>query len=221
MKKYLKDIILGGQDGLVNVLGIVFVMVAATHEPRIILISGLAATFAESISMAGVGYTSTKTLKDYYCSKWNEEKKESEENLQEAKKEIEEIYSRKGFQGTLLNKIVNKISSNKKVLIETMMREELNLSTEGFEHPVKNAFIIGIAAIFGSLIPVVPFFFNISVNLGVLIAIILSSLVLFATGALKAKMTVGKWWRSGIELTLVGMGAAILGYLVGLLLGLI
>jgi VIT1/CCC1 family predicted Fe2+/Mn2+ transporter len=64
----LHDIILGGQDGLVNVLGIVLAVAAATASTRIILISGLAATFAESISMSAVAYTSAKAAKEYYLS---------------------------------------------------------------------------------------------------------------------------------------------------------
>ena len=56
---FLKDAILGGQDGLVNVLGIVLGVATATNDFHIVLVSGLAATFAESISMGAVVYTST------------------------------------------------------------------------------------------------------------------------------------------------------------------
>ena len=42
----LADIILGGQDGLVNVLGVILGVAAATSDPRIVLVAGLAATFA-------------------------------------------------------------------------------------------------------------------------------------------------------------------------------
>ena len=48
----LSDIILGGQDGLVNVLGVILGVAAATQDARIVIAAGLAATFAESISMA-------------------------------------------------------------------------------------------------------------------------------------------------------------------------
>ncbi|MDP2994367.1 MAG: VIT1/CCC1 transporter family protein, partial [Anaerolineales bacterium] len=47
----LSDIILGGQDGLVNVLGVILGVAAATSDPRIVMVAGLAATFAESVSM--------------------------------------------------------------------------------------------------------------------------------------------------------------------------
>ena len=58
----LRDVILGGQDGLVNVLGVILAVATATHDARIVI---LAAAFAESISMAAVGYTSFKAAKEY------------------------------------------------------------------------------------------------------------------------------------------------------------
>src|SRR6202022_44742 len=62
----LRDIILGGQDGLVNVLGLVLVVAAATAQLRIILAAALAATFSESIAMGGVVYTATLAGGDSY-----------------------------------------------------------------------------------------------------------------------------------------------------------
>ncbi|MDO8628506.1 MAG: VIT1/CCC1 transporter family protein [Nanoarchaeota archaeon] len=61
----LRDIILGGQDGVVNILGLVLGVAAATVDVRIVLIAGLAGAFAESISMAAVAYTSTKASRDF------------------------------------------------------------------------------------------------------------------------------------------------------------
>ncbi len=60
----LRDIILGWQDGVVNVLGLVLGVATATDSTRLIIISGLAALFAESASMAAVAYTSSKAAKD-------------------------------------------------------------------------------------------------------------------------------------------------------------
>lgn len=64
----LKDIILGGQDGIVNVLGLSLGVAEATNDVRVIIIAGLAGTAAESISMAAVAYTSAKASRDYYIS---------------------------------------------------------------------------------------------------------------------------------------------------------
>src|SRR3990167_1049070 len=84
----LRDIILGGQDGVVNVLGIVLGVAVATNETRVVLIAGLASTFAESISMAAVAYTSTKAALGYYYSELAQEEKEIEEKTKEEKREI-------------------------------------------------------------------------------------------------------------------------------------
>jgi VIT1/CCC1 family predicted Fe2+/Mn2+ transporter len=64
----LSDVILGGQDGLVNVLGVILGVAAATADAHIVIVAGLAATFAESISMGAVAYTSTMAEADIYAS---------------------------------------------------------------------------------------------------------------------------------------------------------
>src|SRR3989304_3463185 len=64
----LADIILGGQDGLVNTLGVILGVAAASADPRIVIAGGLAATFAESISMGAGGYNSTLSGHDHYRS---------------------------------------------------------------------------------------------------------------------------------------------------------
>ena len=64
----LADIILGGQDGLVNVLGVILGVAAATGDVRVVIAAGLAATFAESVSMGAVAYTSTQAEAEFYES---------------------------------------------------------------------------------------------------------------------------------------------------------
>ncbi|HOD05010.1 MAG TPA: VIT1/CCC1 transporter family protein, partial [Anaerolineaceae bacterium] len=64
----LADVILGGQDGLVNVLGVILGVAAASSDPRLVIVAGLAATFAESVSMGAVAFTSTLAEADYYDS---------------------------------------------------------------------------------------------------------------------------------------------------------
>ncbi|MBS3064736.1 MAG: VIT1/CCC1 transporter family protein [DPANN group archaeon] len=51
-----KDFILGGQDGLVNVLGIILGLAIGTGDIKVVIIGGLAATFAESVSMGAVAH---------------------------------------------------------------------------------------------------------------------------------------------------------------------
>lgn len=63
---WLRDLILGGQDGLVNVLGITLGVSAASRDVKVLLAAGLAATFAEGVSMGAVAYTSSMAQADHY-----------------------------------------------------------------------------------------------------------------------------------------------------------
>lgn len=214
----LRETILGGQDGLVNVLGVVLGVAAATTDQRIILISGLAATFAESISMGAVAYTSTKAARDFYQSMLEKEKKEIEHIPHLEKQEIKDIYYKKGFRGKLLKDIVKKITSDKKIWLDTMMTEELKLFPEEFSHPLKSALIVGLSSVAGSIIPLIPFFLTTGTN-AMLSAASISAIALFTGGAIKAKLTIGGWKRSGTEMLLIGMTAALVGFAIGKILG--
>ena len=211
------EFILGGQDGLVNVLGIILGMAVATRDARLVIIAGLAATFAESFSMAAVAFTSAKAEEDYYKSQQEKELYEIKTLPKIEKKEIYDIYHKKGFRGRLLNSIVNHIISNKKIWLSIMMKEELGLSNE-FLNPVKSAFVVGTAAIIGSLIPLLAFFFM-PISQAIIGSLIISAIALFITGAIEAKVNIGNWIKKGFQLTIIGMAAALIGFIIGKILG--
>ena len=145
----IRDFILGFQDGLVNTLGLVLGVASAVQSANIVLISGLVTTFAESVSMAAVAYTSTKAAKEFYYSQLERERQEIKEIPHMEIKEIRDIYRKKGFRGRLLESIVRKITSNKKLWLKTMMIEELNLFPDDYDSPLKSAFVVGISAVLG------------------------------------------------------------------------
>lgn len=213
----LRNIILGGQDGVVNVLGIVLGVATATNSNELVLLAGLAATFAESISMAAVAYTSVKAEIEHYESEREREIDEMRSIPHMERREIEDIYRAKGFSGKLLRQVVDKITSNKQVWLDTMMQEELRLGnpSEGMS-PFWQAMLVGFSAIVGSFIPVTPFFF-LSVNDAFILSLAASMIILFTVGAAKSRMTSGKWLRGGLELMVIGGAAALAGFLVGVL----
>ena len=212
-----RDFILGCQDGLVNVLGIVLGIVAATSSTKIVLISGLAATFAESISMAAVAFTSMKASKDFYNSEKKRETTETRECPDKEREELRKIYFKKGFRGKFLEDIIKKITSNKKIWVDVMMEEELKLFPEKMT-PRQEALIVGLSALVGSIIPLIPFMLF-AVNTAVIYSLIISTIALFLIGVVKSKLAVGNLFKSGIEMAIIGMLAALTGYLIGLVLG--
>lgn len=213
----ISDIILGGQDGLVNVLGIILGVAAATGDAYIVLVAGLAATFAESVSMGAVAYTSTVADADYYESEREREYRHIKEVPNLEKEEIRSIYANKGFDGEMLNKIIDTITANQDVWVAVMMAEEHQLQPVNRKHALRSAIIVGVAAVIGSLIPLMPFMF-VPISAAMVISIGLSAFVLFTVGVVKARMTVGHPGKSGIEMAAIGITSALVGYAVGVLL---
>ncbi len=215
----LRDIILGGQDGLVNVLGIILGVAVASQDLRIILAAGFAATFAESVSMAAVAYTSTRAEQSFYESELAREKREIKEVPKMEEEEIREIYRRKGFSGKLLEDVVKQIISNEEVWLDEMMKFELGLAPVETKNALGSALVVGLAAIIGSIVPLSPFFalpaLKLTISETVWVSLAMSAVVLFVVGAYKAKTTVGDWKKSGLEIAIIGIVAALVGYLVG------
>jgi predicted membrane protein (TIGR00267 family) len=218
----LRDIILGGQDGLVNVLGLVLGVAAATAQLRIIVVAGLAATFSESIAMGGVAYTSALAERDYYLAQLAKEQREVEEVPEVEVEEVRQIFRDKGLHGELLERVVAEITSDKKVWVDVMMRDELHLTPVSQEGVGRRALITGFSTLIGSLIPLVPFLFvplfGLSVTLATIMAVPLCAAVLFGVGAYKAVTLVGDWRISGLQMLTIGMLSAAAGYVIGRLL---
>jgi vacuolar iron transporter family protein len=213
----LSDFILGAQDGLVNVLGVVLGIAAATNDVRVVLVAGLATTFAESISMGAVAYTTTLADADLYQSEREREYRHIHEAPNLETKEIRDIYESKGFHGDLLDRIVKTITANKDVWVAVMMAEEHQLSPVDRKTALRAAWVVGLSAIIGSLVPIAPFVF-LPVSTSMWMSVLFTALVLFGIGAYKARMTVGRPMRSGLEMTVIGIVSAMAGYLVGVLL---
>src|SRR5512141_1611532 len=75
-KASLSDIILGGQDGLVNVLGVILGVAAASGDQRLVVAAGLAAAVAEWLSVGAVAYPSALADRDHCLSQIEREKRE-------------------------------------------------------------------------------------------------------------------------------------------------
>ncbi|RME07402.1 MAG: hypothetical protein D6803_04110 [Anaerolineae bacterium] len=213
----LAEVILGGQDGLVNVLGIVLGVAAATQDAHIVLVAGLAATFAESISMAAVAYTTSLAETAHYESEREREYRHVHLVPAVERGEIREIYRRKGFEGELLDQIVEIITSDPDVWVGVMMAEEHQLTPTTRRDALRSALIVGLAAIVGSLIPLLPFMLA-PVAVGLPVSLLLSAIVLFLVGFYKARTTVGHPAKSGVEMAVIGIVSALVGYFIGMLL---
>ncbi len=217
---FLSDFILGSQDGLVNVLGIILGVSAATSDVRIIFVAALAALGAEAVSMGAVAYTSTLSRRKYYLSEEEREKREMRDVPKTEEKEIETILKRWGYRGGALKQMTKNIIANPKAMLEIMMSFELSLSPVSKSQPFRSFLVVFSATVLGSIIPVVPFaFFTRDIILGALVSIAVSGIFLFMMGYYEAKYTIGSLWRSGLQMLLIGLTAGVVGYLIGHFVG--
>src|SRR2546426_2873525 len=182
---WLRDVILGGQDGLVNILGIILGVIAGGGSQTVLLAAGFAAAITESISMGAVGYTSSVSQRDFYQAERAREAAEIDVTPEAERQEIREIYVTKGFSGELLERVVDTITANRDSWLATMMDEELHLQPVETSAILRSAFVITVATLIGHLIPLLPFVW-LARTPALVLAIVLSALVLFGVGVYSA-----------------------------------
>jgi VIT1/CCC1 family predicted Fe2+/Mn2+ transporter len=213
-RDWLRDVILGGQDGLVNILGIILGVVAGGGGRTVLIAAGFAAAITESISMGAVGYTSTTEDRDYYAAQKEVEEVALDDDRDLECQEIEALYREKGFGGDLLDQVVATITANRERWVGTILSEERHLQPVANRDVVRRSAVITVATLIGHLIPLLPFVF-LSRHVALIVGIALSAAVLFAVGAYTALTRVGSWWRSGVRMIAIGLGAAAIGFAIG------
>ncbi|MGI0131268.1 MAG: VIT1/CCC1 transporter family protein [Thermoplasmata archaeon] len=214
----LSDFILGSQDGMVNVLGILLGLAAASAGSRIIVIAALAALGAESVSMGAVAYTSTLARRRVYEAERLREIAEMKDLPEMEREEVRTIFRDWGFEGDELEEIVRKIETKPKAMLELMMAFELNLASVSAEQPLNSALVVFAATVVGSVIPLVPFLIpSLPVLTQAVTAVLVSAIALFGIGWYEARITVGPFWKSGLRMLLIGLGAGGAGLLIGFL----
>jgi VIT1/CCC1 family predicted Fe2+/Mn2+ transporter len=216
----LSDFILGSQDGLVNVLGIVLGLTAAGTNIRVFLVAALAALGAESISMGAVAYTSTAARLRVYRKELDREQREMKDLPKIEEQEVRQVFRRWGYEGKELEELVEHIVSNPKAMLEFMMSYELDLAPVDKSEARRSFLIVGSSTVLGSFIPLMPYLFvGTNIFAGTIASLIFSGTVLFFIGAYEAKTTVGSLWRSGLQMAAIGLAAGLAGFLIGHFIG--
>lgn len=216
----LSDFILGSQDGIANVLGIILGLAAATSDIHIILIAALAALAAESVSMGAVAYTSTLSRRRLYLSEQRRELQEMRDVPETERAEVREVLAGWGYQGPALDDMLDRICANPRAMLEFMMSFELKLSPVEESAARNSAILVGTATVLGHFIPLVPFLIpGVAILPAAVGAVVLSAATLLLIGWYEAKITLGRWYINGPQLVLIGLGGGLAGFLIGRVLG--
>jgi VIT1/CCC1 family predicted Fe2+/Mn2+ transporter len=210
----IRDFVFGFGDGINTSLGIVAGVGGAAVSSNLIILAAIVAMFTGAKAMAVQNYLAVKSQRQILHSEIEREKWEMENVPEAEKQEIEDIYRAKGFSGNELESIVNKITSDKKVWLDTMLTEELKLNFEIIGSPLKSAFRMFGSFLVGGILPILPYFFAHG-YVPLLVAIAISLSASFVIGAVKSKLANISIIRGGLEMAGLGTGIALIGYGIG------
>ena len=211
----IREIIFGVNDGLVTTIGFLAGVTGSIAQARFILLAGMAEIVAGAISMALGAYLATKSQREFFHSEIEQEKWEIEKMPEKEAQEIREIYGDMGFTRPEQEMIVNRVTSDKDIMLRFMKREELGLFDEHLDDPVGVALTMGLSFLAGALPPIVPYFFIGDPHAAIWVAVLLSVVFLFSVGVAKTRLTKVKPLRSGLETTILGVVACGFGYILG------
>jgi VIT1/CCC1 family predicted Fe2+/Mn2+ transporter len=140
------------------------------------------------------------------------------------KAELIDIYRSKGLTADEARTIVDRITQDKKVWLETQAREELGLDASQFENPTREGLVAGVSTLVGGAIPVLGYLLgrlfvgsSFSGIGSLVIAFLICGVFLFLIGSARSFFTGKGGVRSGVEMLGVGTVVAALTYGVGVL----
>ena len=216
-EKYLPEVVYGSIDGIVTTFAVVAGSVGADLTINIILILGMSNLLADGLSMSIGSYLSRKAEQDNYKKHLGIEAWEIENMPDTERQEVIDIYKAKGFNGHELEVVVNRITSNKQVWLDTMMKDELGLTPEK-KSPYRSGLSTFLAFVVAGGIPLVAYVFSYSGELGVnpfFLSIGFTLLAFIFIGYIKTYVTKIGLLRSILETLILGTTAATAAYLLG------
>ena len=213
--------VLGINDGLVSNFCLMMGVAGGTTPSGnfdFIILAGVAALVAGSLSMATGEYISVRSQKDIYEHQIDIERAELEEWPEEEEEELVLIYRAKGIEESQAKVIASALMADPNRALDTMAREELGLNPQDLGSPWSAAISSLLAFALGALIPIIPILFS-SGNISIILSAIFSSLALFIVGGIVSVASGKNIFVGAARMLLAGTLAATFTYGVGYLLG--
>lgn len=210
---FLRNVVYGFNDGLTANFGLVAGVIGAAVDPHIVLVSGLAGMIADALSMGSSGYLAAKSEREVYAHEIAMEREELALMPEVEEEELALLYEAKGIDSGRARRMASDIMRDPERALDEKVREELRIG-EAHATPLREGWITGVATGVGALIPVAPFFFFEGLT-AITLSFGTSMLSHFAVGAARSVFTGRGVIRSGMDMFLVGLGVAAVGYFVG------
>lgn len=218
--RFIGDFIYGANDGIITTFAIVAGAAGANLPHFVIAILGLSNIVADGLSMGASNYLGNKSEQDYAKHQREREKWEIKHMREDEIEEVRDIYRKKGFKGKDLETAVAIITSNEKVWLDTMMKEELSIMEES-EDPKKTGLATFGAFVIAGFVPLLPFLIP-GIPNPFAVSVIGAGVTLFIVGALRSYVTTISFLRGGLEMFVIGAVSSSAAYIIsGVVEGLI
>jgi predicted membrane protein (TIGR00267 family) len=214
--QYLRDIILGVNDGLVSMFLLVVGVVGGGVSAKVVLLAGLSGAFAGAVSMAAGEYMATKSQEEAIDGELALKREHFKYYKDRELDEVREFLGDLGVADEAVEAVVDSAAADEEVLMGLMKAFEFGVIDDGRRNPVFAMFMSGFLFLAGSLPSVLPFAFMSDPDEALVVAAIGAAIGLFVVGVVKTQMTRTNPLKSGLENVAVAGVGAIVSYLIGL-----
>ena len=214
---FLRNVVYGFNDGLTANFGLVAGMIGAQGSldmaSHTVVVAGLAGMAADALSMGSSGFLAAKSEREVFEHEIAMEREEIRLMPELEQEELSLIYQTKGVPAGQADALAAQIMLDPARALEEQVREELKIG-EASSTPMREAWITGVATALGAFIPVAPLLVDTG-RVAIWTSFALAMLSHFAVGAARSIFTGRGIIRSGMDMFLVGLGVAGIGFLLG------
>ena len=150
---WLRAAVMGANDGIVSVGGLITGVAAASPDPQTVLIAGTAGLVAGAMSMATGEYVSVSSQADSEHAALSQEKRELAANYEEEVQELASLYRQRGLESALAYRVAEQLMA--KDALDAHAREELGLTETNSAQPLQAAMFSAFSFSAGALLPVI------------------------------------------------------------------
>ncbi len=212
---FLRNVVYGFNDGLTANFGLVAGVIGASTSVghHAVIVAGVAGLIADALSMGSSGYLAAQSEREVHAHEIAMERDEIALMPEIERDELALIYEAKGMDRESAHRIATQVMADPERMLAEQVQEELGIS-EPATSPMREAWITGTATAIGALIPVLPFFLLEGMT-AVVVSFGVSMLSHWVVGAARSVFTGRGVFRSGLDMFVVGLGVAAVGYYVG------
>ena len=212
---FLRNVVYGFNDGLTANFGLVAGVIGATSaaQHHTVIVAGVAGLIADALSMGSSGYLAAKSEQEVYEHEIAMERDEIALMPEVERDELALIYEAKGMDAASARQLATQVMADPKRMLDEQVQEELGIGDPHMS-PLREGWVTGTATAVGALIPVFPFFIW-QGQTAIVVSFVTAMLSHWLVGAARSVFTGRSVFRSGLDMFVVGLGVAIVGYYVG------